>query len=308
MRFLEATSQHTDKNVFQLQNEPTILNALVAQSKLYSRAKKFDTVFLILYIALPILYSTLILFLNNEWLQVIGAVIAIMATVISHRFAERRDKIRVRAARMQQTIDFYLFSRPDYPIENDEWKDCLSQTEFYETISDVKISPEDIEEKRNWYSDYSRYDHLKQVYYCQRMNIRWETELRKYYIIILSSLIGVTIAVSVVLLLLFHCTGSTFAVLITTFAPFIDYASEVYPDYSRDKKRIEKICELQNSIEGRDGFLHHGKELYSKEVDLQNMIYEHRSQAVMVPDKIYLLFRKKQQRKADKTASMVESR
>ena len=46
-----------DKNIYELQNKDIIINALVVQSKLYSKAKRINYLSLILCVLLPISYS-----------------------------------------------------------------------------------------------------------------------------------------------------------------------------------------------------------------------------------------------------------
>lgn len=299
------TSQHTNNNIFQLQNSEYMLNALVTQSKLYSKAKKFSLVFFILYIVLPISYSLLTL-IKCEWIEIIGAVITVVVTIISHRIASKSDKYRSDAARVQQTIDYNLFKQPEYQFENERWESLFSQSEVSELISNEVITQEDIEKKRNWYSDYSKHEHLKQIFYCQKMNVNWERELRKTYGVILTIIIVLSISIPIMIASLFNSTLSQFIILSTTFLPLIDYVYDIISGFIQDNNRIGRIMQNQNEIEGPDGFLFEGKELYQKEVQLQNMIYEHRKCAVLIPDFMYNIFQKKQQKKADRAASLIE--
>ena len=51
------------------------------------------------------------------------------------------------------------------------------------------------------------------------------------------------------------------------------------------------------------GMVLDGEEIINLEIDLQNKLYEHRKEAVLIPDFIYKLFRNKQQKNEEKIAN-----
>lgn len=295
--------QLMDKNIYELQNKDTILKALVVQSKLYSKAKRIHFLSLILCVLLPIGYSITKNLISGEVLLTIGALFTIALIFISPALSAYASKQKRIAAKIQQTIDFFLFEDETFKSHNDDWGKVYSKDELLEIIAKAKISEKDIAKKKNWYSDYSSFPHVMQVHYSQCECVRWDGDLRKYFVNSLYVCGLVLIVLAIIIAVALKMTVFELIINIATFAPLIKFLLPLKKQLKEDCNRLKNILHKQNTINNQLGVVIGGEELYPKVIKIQRELFEHRAKALMVPDFFYRLMRKKQQNIEDKIAS-----
>ena len=284
-----------DKNIYELQNKEMILKALVVQSKLYSKAKRINFLSLILCVLLPIGYSLTKNLISGEVLLAIGALFTILLAVISPALSAYASKQKTIAAKIQQTIDFFLFEDETFKSRNDDWGEVYTKDELLEIITKAKITEKDIEKKKNWYSDYSSFPHVMQVHYSQCECVRWDGDLRKYFVNSLY-VCGLVLMVFVIIIAVaLKMTVFELIINIATFAPLIKFLLPLKKQLDKDCDRLKNLLHKQSTINNQLGVIIGGEELYQKVIGIQRELFEHRATALMVPDFFYRLKRKKQQ-------------
>lgn len=284
-----------DKNIYELQNKEMILNALVVQNKLYSKAKRINFLSLILCVLLPIGYSLIKNLISGEVLLAVGALFTILLAVISPALSAYASKQKTIAAKIQQTIDFFLFEDETFKSRNDDWGEVYTKDELLEIITKAKITKKDIDKKRNWYNDYSSFPHVMQVYFSQCECVRWDGDLRKCFV---NSLYGcglVLIVLVIISAVALKMTVFELIVNIATFAPLIKFLLPLKKQLDEDCDRLKNLLHKQNTINNQLGVIIGGEELYQKVIGIQRELFEHRATALMVPDFFYRLKRKRQQ-------------
>ena len=292
-----------DKNIYELQNKDIIINALVVQSKLYSKAKRINYLSLILCVLLPISYSLTKNFLSGEILLTIGALFTIALVFISPALSTCAFKQKRTAAKIQQTIDYFLFEDDTFKTRDDEWGELYTKDELLEFIAKTKFSKKDMENKKNWYSDYSSYPHVMQAYYSQCECVRWDEDLRKCFVKGLYICGAFLITVVLILAVALKMTVFELVINIATFAPLIKVLLPLKKKLVDDCNRLKKISYEHSTINNQFGVVIGGEELYAKIIKIQRQLYDHRANAIMVPDFFYRFLRDKQQKIEDKIAS-----
>lgn len=284
-----------DKNIYELQNKEMILNALVVQSKFYSKAKRINFLSLILCVLLPIGYSLTKNLLSGEILLTIGALFTIALVFITPTLAACASKQKTIAAKIQQTIDFFLFEDETFKSRNDDWGEVYTKDELHEIIAKSKISEKDIAKKKNWYSDYSSFPHIMQAYYSQCECVRWDGDLRKYFVNSLYVCGLVLMVFAIIIAVALKMTVFELIINTATFAPLIKFLLPLKKQLNKDCNRLKNLLHKQNTINNQLGVIIGGEELYQKVIGIQRELFEHRATALMVPDFFYRLNRKKQQ-------------
>lgn len=275
------------------QNDKVVLKCLVAQRKLYSRAKRWGyipKVTVVLLVLIALVWQS-----NNStaasWLL---ATVSFIAWIIAFVGEMYIDVLRNKAARIQQFIDKEIFKEAFSGEELSSWRDTPLASEISEAMSGIEDSDIDKEEVRDWYPDYSLFSPQKAVFLCQKENLRWDRKLRvSMVIVILMFLIGF---MGFLLLRVWNmkvCNVlSTLIAGAGIFSAFVNVLVGLIFDYVR----ITKITEIAAMVEKN---LQDGLNIAGLLIDLQNKIYENRCKVVLVPDFFYKILRKRQQRSED---------
>ena len=178
----------------------------------------------------------------------------------------------------------------------------FTENELTELIAKTKITEKDIDQKKNWYNDYSSYPHAMQAYYSQCECVRWDGDLRKYYIYSLYCCGIVALVFVVVLAVALGMTVFEFIVNFATFIPLVKYYFPLLRQLKDDRLRLSDISSFQRDIDSSIDNISNEK-LYIKVYEMQQRLYEHRKKALLVPDLFYKICRNKQQDVEDKVSS-----
>lgn len=291
-----------DKNIYELQNQDSVLKSLVVQSKIYSNAKRLNYLNFTICVLLPIFYTFAQPFFKSEVLISLGIISVIALFYISNQISKSALKAQKSAAKVQQTIDHFLFEDDSFKTKNDDWGELYSDDELIELISKTKMTEKDIQLKKNWYADYSSFPHVMQSYYSQRESVRWDGDLRKrftYFVCVsITALVGILLIISIA----FKMTVFEIIINIGTFLPIFKFIYSMREKSNKDIKRLDNIKYIQNTISNSFGVAIGAEELYAKEIKIQDKLYEHRKSATMIPDFFYKMFRNKQEDIEEKIA------
>lgn len=299
-------------SIYEKQNDLHFLKCIAAQRKEYNVAKRFSLWKDIITVAFAVL-SIIASCLDVDTLTAIVFFFAGIISLASKYVDKDSQQHKQNAAMTQQYVDVSLFN---FVLKDDirSWGPLLSSSKLAEIIS--IIFENDIKGTENWYSDYSTLSPLEQVYYCQKENLHWDTELRKEFKNLV--LIFVVLIVSVILIAAFVINPTLIRLLCVAswMLPLIDYAYSYYIAIKKDFDRLDvltnKCTDIEKTISKTDmGKLpidsHKYKLIRSCLIELQYDIMMHREASFLIPDWFYKLRKIKYQCREDKIANEIQS-
>ena len=300
MKFLEATSLNTDNSIYTQQNNDFIIKCLVAQRSEYSKAKTINRSKTILTLSVALI-SILASIINNDVLSAISGLLAVILLIVN-KWTERTISSHKRhAASVQQYIDVTLYSAA-LDMKKSIWGEIPSQNDLAESI--VKYNQADANSMKNWYSDYSSLPAKKQVLYCQKENIRWNSELSKKYKWFNYSVFAVFLLAMVISLFAFNPSFIKAICILTWLAPFIEYCHSLCIEINQSDSLFEEANKEFSRIERQ---LNTKSDITDDLTSLQNQITKCREEGVLIPDWFYKMFRGKQQKNENQIANTIIS-
>ncbi len=290
-----------DKSIFKIQNNQFLLKCRAAHEKEYSiakRANNFNFYLVIIFVIASIIAS----FISADIFSLFSTFGAICLLIITQHIDAYVKKHQGHAASIQQYCDVLLYSTV---LKNKatEWGMVSTKTDLAETINGIEES--EIGSVRNWYSDYSSLDPIRQVFYCQKENLHWDTQLRIEY----KKYICVATLFGIIILIIASIINPSFVKFICTFnvgMPILDFGVKYYNRLNDDINRasilknksdlIERIMDECDSIK-----------IQGKIIDLQYQIYKYRETVALIPDKFYKFKQLNYQRKEDQIADTLQN-
>lgn len=300
MKYLEATSQHTDSNIFVCQNEKFLLECQLAQRNEYSHAKKASR----LKSLMTLVFTTLSVVASILDLDVLSALSSLFAVglVVFNKYSDGHISAHKKhAASIQQYIDVTLFALAIGGAKS-EWGELPNKTDLAKTISEFSCA--DTSDMKNWYSDYSSLSGEAQVFHCQRENVRWDYGLHKSYIYLQ---LGILLAAIVAMIVTMFIVNPSFIKLICIFSwltPLVEYTysvcKEVFDSISLLRK-IDSFCnQIENKLSGDNNV-----SIKQDLIDLQYKIRERREVGYLIPDWFYQMRKRKHQKQEDSIAETI---
>jgi len=288
------------------QNRPEQLNSLAAQRQLYTQAKQLSYVQIILSVPLIIIISIATLVLNDNalaqkvgvqqidisWIAAfVGVTVALIdLLVITPIINGFRDK----AAKIQELFDASVFDLP--------WNDvAVGIKPDHEDISKysrkIRGKQDEYNKLRYWYSD--KLDGIPlsaATVICQRSNLLWDSDLRKYFSIIAG---GVALFLVIFLMAIGVYEGLTlksfFLVVFAPALPIIIFSTRQWIDNNKAISQLTSLKELLNTTweellsgEKSDSYI------LERARKLQDQIYLNRKSNPLIFDWIYELRKSKQ--------------
>lgn len=281
------------KSIYEKQSESLIIQCLFAQRKKYSQAKMISGAYFFVCVVATCVFAVLKSITDNSIIMALSALLSLGAFVALSPINTIILKLKTQAAEIQQYIDVFLYSNEKYSSLNKKWSCPLSRDEIVEKVSKYPKSGFDDNDK--WYEDYSSLSYIEQIYYCQRENIHWDRELRKKYYRMYLSIMGFAI-VAIVLITIVH--NPTFLKIITFIPwclPFVKYLYSFQQQWKNDENRLRKMNDEANNIPNI-GMISTGPEWIEREIELQEKIFTHRKEAILIPNFFYKICRTKQQK------------
>jgi len=294
-------------SIYKKQNEPVLLSCIAAQRKEYSRAKKGDF-YKDLITVIFALFSIVASWVDNEMLTAIVFLFAIATSLSSKYFDTHTHMHQKIAALIQQYVDVTLYSGI---LKNDisNWGRIPTRSLIAETLATFKSS--DVDQVKNWYSDYSKFSPIEQVFYCQKENLRWDINLRKEFKKILLVLGLLIMALIVAAVLVINPSVIRFLCAASWMLPLIDFLCFYWNRLQKDIERLKRLegkCEqIDRSISKKDfskleSESEKVQQIKGDIIDLQKEILEHRKESAFIPNWFYKVRQKNYQEKEDRIA------
>lgn len=284
-----------DDKILTTQNNPFLLQCLLAQKNEYSRAKKAGSkklIFIILFTIFSI-YSTTN---ESDLLSAIASLLAVGLLIYNKHSDKQISSLQKHAASIQQYFDVTLFSSAIGGTK-EEWGELANKSDLANAISKISLDNRTTD-VGNWYRVCSALPITTQIFYCQRQNVRWECELRKSYIHFQIWIFIFITFVTLGSLLYFNPSAvkviSTLSCLLTIGEHAYSVCRQIIGNICLLQK-IESLCEHIESKLSEEGCQPSKNDL----IRLQYKIRENRESCYLIPDWFYERQKEEQHRKED---------
>ena len=168
-----------DKSIYEKQSDPLIIQCLFAQRKKYSQAKLISEIYFIICVLGVCTFLILKAIFPSDLITVLSTVLSVIAFAVSFLVKSIISKLKETAAGIQQYIDTTLYKSNQYSSLNSKWTCPFTKDQIIEMVS--KYPAYGFTNNDKWYENYSTKSFCEQIYYSQYENLRWDSDLRKYY-------------------------------------------------------------------------------------------------------------------------------
>ncbi len=288
-------------SIFHRQNDPFLLQCQIAQRSEYSCAKRifmWKTGFVLAFTIVSIAATIL----DVDWLTATSSLLAI-ALVLYNKYSEEQALIHKRqASAIQQYIDVSLFA-PAIGSNEAEWGSIPSASDLACAVGKYKNC--DLTPMKNWYSDYSLLPGERQIFYCQKENIRWDHDLHKKFKKLLIKFLSIVIVVLATIFLIVNPSLVKFICVLSWFAPIAEFTYSIYIEVQKSIVQLQDIDQYSAEIEKK--FETIGSRTFKQMlIKLQYKILEKRGAGFMIPDWFYEWHKKRHQNNEDSVAKTIQ--
>lgn len=272
-------------NIVIRENQSVNIDRLDAQRHLYSKAKIYTYVIVILCVLIPVLLAIAkVVFPRMDVLVKVTVVYSFVIVFCKPLLNNYISKLQALAARIQQLFDCEVFELA--------WNEPLCGTKpAPEDVFKAKTN-KDRERFQNWYEDaVGELDRLPGIIVCQRTNVFYDRILRNIY--------GKTVNVMfyIAFLLVFFIgflqnlhLWDFFLKVIVPLSPIVSWMIDFKKQDQLSLSALKRLDSLVNKALDK---LHRGEQIDEQVVaQIQNYIFLHRKSSYPVPDFIYAIRRK----------------
>ena len=283
-----------------IQNDEQQLDMLAAQHQIYSEAKILEIVRIILTIPVVAFWLILIAWWDFDlkiYAAYYGVVIAFFNSL---GFTSWIDSLQKKGAKMKELFDCKVLELPWYDLKvgpNPDRDTIVKYSSKHYRKNSKKIKLKD------WYPvGVQKLQMPLARFVCQRSNLQWDAELRKFYTLVIAVAVGCLI---VVVFLLGLWEGFTVEKLLMAIVlplmPAIFWVIHQYKAHNASISRQQHLKEYVDKLwdDTLDGRIS-DTQLEIESRNLQNEIYEKRSNDPLIFSWIYKLRRNKQEEQMSK--------
>lgn len=286
-------------NIRQLQNTNNSIDKLSSQRQLYSKAKTFFTLRLLMSILIAIIGPILITQYDKSRPYVaLISIIYIFFDIIVLKKIESKN--RENAAKIQELFDIKLFGL--------EWNNVVAGNK--PDMEMVYVNSEKYKKKNNtaalfdWYpKGIESLDLMSAALVCQRSNIWWDVSLRKIYIkILFSALSFFAIFFAVVSI----AKNLDIQKILETILPILPLISILVSQIESQISTVSKMDSLKEKIESLINVIVENNctqiDVEGQIRSIQDAIFLHRESCFSLPNWLYGLFMKKYEKQMEYNA------
>lgn len=279
-------------SIFRKQNEREFLLLQKAQRSTYTKAKRTLYPGAIISVLGITIFAILTVRFESSLIYSLSSFFAIAAFAINEYLGKKTSSLIGEAAKIQQTIDVRLFQMPD---------NCHTLVPSEIAEYSALYSEDDLNEFNNWYSDYSDLDFPKQVFYCQKENIRWDRRLREKYADLILKLMFVFPVLLILHAIFFNLTAAQFFAVASWLFPLEQLLVMQWMGLRSNIELLDETGREYTAIEtSYNGYS--SNEINCKLCGMQSYICEHRKRAILVPDWFYQKHQRRMQAFEDNIA------
>ncbi|WP_124980461.1 S-4TM family putative pore-forming effector [Nonlabens xiamenensis] len=274
------------------QNQQNHIDELLAQKTVYSKAKNYQGLLILITVPLPLLISLIIKFSpslldQSSYIFVLYTIIAATAEKVLESTIDRLKKI---AASIKETFDTNVLGI----IENDSLNLVLIDREIIRRYSLKKRKKQnEVDLVTNWYSlEIKKIKTNVASLLCQRTNITYDFSVRKRYklLIIILSVITFLILFAISLSQDLSLKGFVIEVILPSI-PIIMFA---YKEINSNTESIDNLNHLRNLIESTVKKTDIDDDIDRHQLrSIQDRIYHNRLLSPLISDFIFKLLRPK---------------
>lgn len=276
-------------NIHLRQNEAKQIERLAAQRELYSSAKRYYGLRIILTVIIPVVFA--IVAIAYPGLLVVASIYGLVIFVVDIAILESFiGRMKLKAAKIQEMFDCYVLDIPVSPLKavNDVTiEEVLRNHDAY-----IKI-PTNVEKIRNWYPvkvEKLPVEIARLI--CQRCNCWWDGNLRENYANLLKFIM---LAVSIISLIIGIVTKMTLIDMLLLYSGLVPFYQFGLTEADKNSKASLKLKDLLMYVENTWGMAMIGvlssEQMVIESRRLQDEIFNHRSQAPLLLDFYYKVFR-----------------
>lgn len=273
-------------NIEEKQNQDAELERLASQRCLYSESKKIaflrTTLALLIAIAFPLLSENVPVLKNLLTAAALGYL-----WMDFHLLKSLEEGKRTAGAKVQEMFDISVLEIPwngivaEERIDNEEIGKCL-----------LKTGTSSFDQLRNWYPiGISKLPLQTARAVCQRANLWWDSELRRQYSYVLTTLIIVLSGA-----VIWINKDKTVANAVVFFASVIPLFTLLLERIQSHRQAADRLDKLETQV---DGFLDDACQHADFQIDIsqtrsiQDELFRHRSTVVPIPDFFYNLLKRR---------------
>jgi len=285
------------------QNERRQLDQLAAQRALYSRAKDWFILNVVVFGAVPVVLTALGIW-DDTYRPMSSVVGLIMVFIDALLLTPHIKKLKESAARIQEAFDVYVLELPWSSIKAGKQESLEVEKEWSDHYRPKahKHSP-----LVDWYTPaiHGLPLHLARVV-CQRENIYWDGQLRRH---LCRWLLGAIIVVAVSFLVIGVIRGMLLIELlkyvVVPLAPALVVGIRHWKEQIDSADRLDKLRDHLDSMwkEGLAGTSADAMTTQSR--SLQDEIFDHRKRSVPIFDWLFERFRDKFEERAYHSAKQM---
>lgn len=267
-------------NIYKLQNKPENQRLVVSQYFVYKKAKRLSLLLFAISTILPVGFNLLLIWIRNELIVTIFSFISICIIFLSEIIKYCIEKNKYNAALIQQKFDTIVFGFDNVFCFKEEIIDYYVE----------KYKNKDWNRKKDWYPDYGKKDKNTSVFYCQKENIDWTSNLSfKYIIFLVLCTILLALTITVNLIINNNTIGSIISLLIIG-TPLLSYVCSGFFKIKKCNNSLKNILDYSNQV---DYCIQKNGVVENKTVEnLQWMIFSFRQEQFLIPDWFEKLFYK----------------
>ncbi|MCE5306074.1 MAG: hypothetical protein LLG20_00370 [Acidobacteriales bacterium] len=289
-------------SITRLQVAAPQLKRLVAQRKLYSRAKQVLAWQIIVTVVSVVILSFVVLWIPG--LKAYAALWGIVAVLLDFAvFAPWQSSLKAKAAGIQELFDCEVLSLPWQEIKAGTPPDIETVTEWSRLPPGTDYETAKV---RNWYPAEAGEAPLPiGRLICQRANCWWDAKLRRRYAIWIAAFTGGIFLLTVVIGLVGHVTLDQFLLAGTIpFLPVLVIGIRQFTDQRQASTRLDDLKEHSERLwrEALSGQVAED-ELSRRSRTLQDEIFEQRRRNPLIFDWVYRRLRDEQEELMNQCAS-----
>lgn len=277
---------------FDEQNKPENIELLKASNVAYNNAKSIEFKFSYMFLALCVLFPLTYIILQNENAKHGLFAVSLCLTVVYQLFNNWIKGNTTMGALLKEEFDLNVFG--------------LSRKFLFADLEPIDVNR--LAEKyrgneiKDWYSSNISGAISKNttIAICQRVNCKWDADLRTEYNKLLITLISVHFMLMIVLgFLVIKDFMTTFLLLFSLASFYIHFITIIRGNSSAITKRVKIITKL-------DSYINHKKEFTFENLrDVQDEILNVRQEPAKVPDFYFKKFNPKYQQDHEKYVERV---
>lgn len=281
-----------NNNIVELQNSQVHINQLKVAHHLYTKAGRYSILYIFFCAFLPVVISIGRMFLGPDAHFALNAMMAygVVALVAGFILESITSKHRNLAAKIQQLFDSEVFGL--------EWNSHLwGPKPSLENISENIGNLQD-DNFLNWYDlQIDGLNRMEAVLICQRINLTYDSKLRKRFNYMVSTL--ATVVSLLILLVSFYRNEGIQTAIVFVGVPLVPIVKWFFSTMKRNLDDIESCESLKSFIDINLEKLKKNHRSINESVlyRIQDRIYIHRKTAFKIPDWLYNRMRNSQEEK-----------